>query len=446
MMNSTSKLSCSALAILLPVSVMAQGRPLELSLKSAIDIALAPEGNVRIQLAERSIRQAEARSAEARSALLPSIDASVSEQNLTRNLRAFGIELESPIPGLQIPALAGPFNVFDARASGTQTVFNFSSIRRYQASRASVGAASADSDATQNQVAHQVAVLYFTALRAQARVEAEEANVKLAQSLVELAVHQKAAGTGTGIEVTRAEVQLANELQSLLVAENERRQAQLQLLKAMGVRLDTPLRFAHKLSYTPTEELTPESALAIALESRADLRAQQKREESARLTHSGSKMERLPSVSAFGDYGSIGTGLSSAIPTRTYGLSVRVPLFDGGRLEARRSESRSQYEQERIRTADLRQQIELEIRLSLDSLHSAEQQVKVAEEGLAQVQQELEQAQRRYRAGVADGLEVTDAQTRLARARDNHIAALSLYNQARVNLGQAMGTIQKMVD
>ncbi len=72
----------------------------------------------------------------------------------------------------------------------------------------------------------------------------------------------------------------------------------------------------------------------------------------------------------------------------------------------------------------MKQQIDLEIRLALDSLHSAEEQVQVAREGLAQAQDELDRAQRRYQAGVASSLEVTDAQTRLARARDNHIAAL----------------------
>jgi outer membrane protein TolC len=58
----------------------------------------------------------------------------------------------------------------------------------------------------------------------------------------------------------------------------------------------------------------------------------------------------------------------------------------------------------------------------------------------------VEQAQRRYKAGVSSSLEVTDAQTRLARARDNRIAALFLYNRARLDLWQAMGKIRQMVD
>ena len=65
--------------------------------------------------------------------------------------------------------------------------------------------------------------------------------------------------------------------------------------------------------------------------------------------------------------------------------------------------------------------------------------VKVAQEGLELSENELAQARRRYAAGVANSVEVTDAQTRLERARDNQTAALYNYNLARIDLAQAMG-------
>ena len=58
---------------------------------------------------------------------------------------------------------------------------------------------------------------------------------------------------------------------------------------------------------------------------------------------------------------------------------------------------------------------------------------------------ELNQARRRYDAGVTTSLEVTDAQTRLERARDNRIAALFNHNLARIDLGQATGAIRRMI-
>ena len=59
----------------------------------------------------------------------------------------------------------------------------------------------------------------------QADVETEQANVDLAQALLKQAEDLKAAGTGTGIEVTRARVQLSNERQRLLVVTDARRRA-----------------------------------------------------------------------------------------------------------------------------------------------------------------------------------------------------------------------------
>jgi outer membrane protein TolC len=72
--------------------------------------------------------------------------------------------------------------------------------------------------------------------------------------------------------------------------------------------------------------------------------------------------------------------------------------------------------------------------------------VSVAREGLQLAEAELEQARRRYSNGVASSLEVTQAQTELARARDNLVFALFHHFQARIDLGQAIGTLRKEID
>ncbi|MBZ5727196.1 MAG: TolC family protein [Acidobacteriia bacterium] len=419
--------------------------PLPLSFARAVEIATSPEGSAKVQLAEEALRQAQGRRAESRAALLPNLDAAFTDQDLTRNLAAQGINIAVPIPNFHFPTFVGPFTTIDARVSASQSVFDFSSIRRYQASQAGVSAAKSDIAGTAEQVAAQVARAYLGALRADADVETAQANVTLSQAVLAQAESQKRAGTGTGIEITRANVQLANDRQRLLVAGNARRSAHLQLLRAMGLRLDTELQLTDTLSYKPVDAVTLDQAKALAVRQRPDLQAQQDREANARISAGATRMERLPSLTAFGDYGSSGTALTNALPTRTYGISLRVPVFDGGRRDARRAESASQYRAERVRTNDLKEQIELDVRLALDALASAEDQVKVAREGLELAQNELTQARRRYQAGVTNSLEVTDAQTRLERARDNQTAALYAYNVARMDLAQAMGQVRSMV-
>ena len=333
----------------------------------------------------------------------------------------------------------------DARVSGSQSVFDFATIRKYQASKVGVSAAKSEVDSAQEQVAAQVARAYLAAVKADADVDTAEANITLSEAVLKQSENQKEAGTGTGIEITRAKVLLANDRQRLLVAQNARHTARLQLLRAMSMRLDTELTLTDRLQYLPVDAVTMEEAQAQALKQRPDLQAQKERESTARLSANATRLERLPSVAAFGDYGANGSSLDHALPTRTIGIQLRVPIFDGGRRDARREESASQYRSEEVRTRDLKQQIELDIRLALDSLKSAEAQVAVSKEGLELAENELTQARRRYDAGVAISVEVTDAQTRLERARDNQTAALYGYNVARIDLAQAMGKVRSLV-
>ncbi len=425
-----------------------ENSPLTLSLERAVEIALSTEGNARIQLSGEALKQAKSQSAQARAALLPDVSSYLNYRDQTVNLKAFGLQFQIPtVPGFSFsfPALVGPYNVMDARLSGTQSIFDFSSIRRFQASRAGVSAAKSELDSAEEQVAAAVARGYLAAIRADADVETARANVTLSRALLSQAENQKSAGTGTGIEITRAQVQLANDEQRLLVAENARRSSHLQLLRVMNLQLDVDLDLTDKLGYKPLDPVTLEEARAQAFEQRPDFKAQKERELSARLSAGAAKMERLPSLSAFGEYGAIGQGFDNSLPTRTYGILLKLPIFDGGRRDARRAESASQYRAEMVRTHDLKEQIELDVRLALDALRSAEQQVQVAQNGLQLSENELAQAQRRYQSGVAFGLEVTDAQTRLERARDNKIEALYNYNVAHIDLERAMGRVRRAV-
>lgn len=423
-----------------------QRGPLRLTLKRAVELALSPEGNAKIQIATEVVKQSRAHSAEARSALLPNVQASVGDEDTMRSLSELGLQaLHLPF-ALKIPSTVGPYTVMDVRATATQSVFNFSSIRRLQAAHARVGAAKSEEKFTEDQVASQVAYAYLGALRARTDLETVQADVALAEALLKQTQNQKSAGTGTGLDVTRARVQLSAENQRRLIAENQLRRATLQLRRAVGLNLDTELELMDRLTYIPVDAITIEKAKETAFQSRSDFESQTEKEKAARLSSSAAKMERLPSVTSFADYGTIGPGLyTSLLPTRTYGIAMQIPIFDGGRLEAHRAVAQSVAREEAVRSNDLREEIELEIRLALDGLESADEQIKVAGEGLALAESELTQARRRYDAGVSNSLEVTDAQTRLERARDNRVLALYNYNVARFDLGQAMGTIRSMI-
>lgn len=414
--------------------------PIPLSLKRAVEIALAPNGSARAALAQEAIDQAAQRVTEAKSAFLPSLDAAITDHRQTSDLQAYGFNFKFPIPGFSLPTIVGPFNVLDTRATVQQSVLNVGDIRKYQAAKATLASVKFDNDATRNSVADEVARAYLACLRSQADRDTAQANVELSTALLQLAQHQKTAGTGTGIDVTRAEVQLANDRQRLIHATNDRTRTILQLLKAIGLPLSSPIEFTDKLTYKPIDTAAAESLLAQA-RNRPELKTQQQREEAARLTYGAVKSERLPTLGASADYGAIGSDVTGARGTYTLGVSLKVPVFDGFRRGARREESFSQFRQEQIRTRDLAQQIELQVRVALESLRSAVAEVDAARDGLALAESELAQARRRFEAGVAPSEEVTDAETRLQRARDNQVNALYDHNAARLDLATATGTI-----
>src|SRR5437867_7995489 len=206
----------SLLLLLIPVLSLAESsatvrRSLKLNLRRAVELATSSEANAHIQTAGENVRQAESRSTQARATLLPGFDARLGQQNFTRNLAALGIP--SYIGGQQIPRLVGPLNVFGARLTATQTILDVSAIRRFQASRIGVRTAESEQRNVREQVTVRVAKAYLTALRADAELDAIKANAVLAKALLGQAENQNAAGTGTGIEIVRAKVQLANECQ-----------------------------------------------------------------------------------------------------------------------------------------------------------------------------------------------------------------------------------------
>ena len=425
----------------LALSLAAETLPL--SLPKAIELATAANGNLRLQITRETIAQAEARRRFALGAFLPNIDGSISASSQTRNLSAFGFRAASGSP-FSIPSFVGPFTVADYRATASQSILDLAAIERYRASKMQIEAVNADVRNALELTVQQVARSYVQVLRAEAALDTARANVELANRLVQLADSQKRAGTGTGIDVTRGRVQLQNEKQRQIVAANDRERATLELKRAIGIDLAQEIEVTDKMNDGSEPGVKPEAAIQSAHSQRPDLLAQQQRQGVAQMNLKSIGSERFPTLGASGDYGVIGDG-SSMLPTRSVGVGVRVSIFDGGRREARIAESGVALRQERLRADDLKKQIELEVRVALNNLESARTQIDAAKLGLDLAESELAQAQRRTEAGVASSVELTDAQTRLTRARDNSLSALYLYNLARIDVAAASGAMQQAV-
>lgn len=416
---------------------------LRLSLHDAIEAAL--DNNPKVRMLKEQIQTAQGIADTSRGALLPNLSGFVNQRNQTVNLATFGIPSDKlGLLGLGAGGVTAPFNVFDARATVVQNLFSLSLIQRWQAARTGVAVASLEAEVTRRDTMATVALLYMEALRAEAAVKAGEANVELGQRLLKLAQDRKKAGVATGLDVTREQVHLENEKQRLLVAQSDRDGSKLNLIRVLGIDFDIRLTLTDELKLVEIEGRHAHEILASARENRVELKAQATREKLAALSLSSITSERLPSLNFNGDYGWIGLKADDAIGTRTVGVTLSVPILDGGQREGRISEGRSKVRQESIRMKDVSDQVTLEVRNALITLVSSRQQVSVAEEGLKLAHKELEQAQDRFAAGVANNIEVTNAQTSVARARDNVIEALFRFNASRVNLARAEGQLETL--
>jgi outer membrane protein TolC len=124
---------------------------------------------------------------------------------------------------------------------------------------------------------------------------------------------------------------------------------------------------------------------------------------------------------------------------------VHVPVFEGGRVTARKIETGSELRQREAELADFRGRIELEVRTALLDLHAADQQVQAARINQQLAGEQLTQARDRFAAGVSGNLEVTQAQEAVATASETHIAALYSHNLAKASLARALGIAESAV-
>jgi outer membrane protein TolC len=404
---------------------------LALTLKDAIGRGL--RSNLGAILGASAVEGAEAARRAATADLLPQLRAGVSEARLKINLEAFGLTL----PG--VPPLVGPFNVFDARAYLQQSVLDLHALHRRHAASDSLEAARQDERGARDLVVLACGQLYLQALAGEARIAATRAQLETADSLLGLARDRRASGLLAGIDVLRADVQGQAQRQRLIVAEQEAAKQKLALARAIGLPLGQRFRLADPMPFAPAPAMTAEEAVARAWRERPDLKAAAARVLAAEEARKAAQGEGLPSLGVSADYGAIGNTVSGALVTYTLAAGLRVPVFEGGRVQARVREAEARAAEARARSEDLRARVYYEVQSVLLDLRAAEQRAQVAEGALALARQQLEQSRDRFSAGVADNLELVQAQEALASAEESRIASLYAHNLARFSLARALG-------
>ena len=377
-----------------------------------------------------------------RSLLLPQADLRAADSANRVNLQAeFGGK--PLVPGFAFPGHIGPYQIFSAGPTFGSPIIDLSLRRRYQASRENVNASEADSLSTREQVILLVVSQYIGSLRAVANVEASRSRVDLAQALYDQAADLQKNGVGTGIDTLRANVELQNEKQVLIEAENDRDASLFGLNKLLNLDPRQKIELADSLSFFEAPQPDVDTSIDQALAGREEWKAIQSREKVTKLEKQSAQYERLPTLRADGNWFYLGTKIDNGIPTYQYQASFDVPLFTSGRIKAEVTKSDLELQKLEQQKDDLRNQIALDVKTSLLNLQSARNEVQVANLGVELAKQEVDQARDRFQAGVANNIEVISAQDSLSRANDNQIAALYRFNQARADYARAIGQMER---
>jgi outer membrane protein TolC len=215
------------------------------------------------------------------------------------------------------------------------------------------------------------------------------------------------------------------------------------LSKLLNLDPRQKIELADTLSFFETPQPEVDASIDLALSSRQEWKAIEAQEKSARFEKRASEYERLPSLRFDGNWAYFGTESTNSIPTYQYQATVSVPLVTSGRIKAEVAKADLELQKVEQQKQDLRNQIALDVKTALLNLDSARNEVRVANLGIQLARDEVDQARDRFKAGVANNIEVISAQDSLSRANDNQIAALYRFNQARADFARAIGEMER---
>jgi len=398
------------------------------------------KANLAVISGEQDSRIAEADRLRDRSELFPKINGQLSTMSQQVNLAAYGF---TGFPG--ISQVIGPFSLFDARASLSQSIVDLQRTHNIKESEENLKAVALGNDSTREMVVLTVMDLYFRSVSSASRVSAVEAQVSSAEALNTRAADLKAAGVVPSIDVLRSQVELQTAQQRLIQARNDFSREKLNLARAIGLPLAQEFSLANGLPGDAFADAGIQELIESAYANRPELKAAGARLRGAGEALKAAKAENLPTVRVDANYGVIGPRPNDSHGTYAVAGGVQFPIFNS-KSKNDVIEKEALLKQRQAQIDSLHGRIELEVRGALLELQSTEQQYKVAQSARELVRQQLDQAQDRFAAGVANNLEVVQAQEAVALADENIIRSLYGLNAARAVLAHATGVTEKSVE
>lgn len=468
-------IACGALLLTAPAAAQQPADSAAVSLEQAIEIAVGRSEEVR--LAQSQVRLAEAQVGAARSAALPQLDARLAytrtfaspfasggftlpdslrfEPDSTASLaeRVSYLERNAPLAGLAgLGSLFGnlPFgqeNAYTAVLSGSQPLYAGGRVgAAMRIAREYLDAARLNLQEQTADIELQVRAAYYRARLATELVGISQAALDQAERFLRSERLRRSAGTGSELDVLRAQVSVANLQPQLIEATNAADVATLDLKRLIDIPLAQPVRLTSSLD-VPTSIAAIDSTIAVTqvLSRRAAVAAQERqvaiRDAQVRLARSG----YLPSVNLSFNYG------KQLFPSEIFRfnedwrsdasatVSVSVPIFNGWRTRSEVAQAQVAADQERLRLSQLRETVAVSYQRALGERERARSSIQARQLTVQQAQRVHDLTVLRYEQGLASQLEVSEARLSLLQARTNLAQAVADFYLANANLSRAIG-------
>lgn len=410
------------------------------TLDALVDEAL--RDNLDIAEAAARVEQAAAQARIARSALLPSLDATLGSSYS-----------DSPLSGSAFGGLAGGAAPTRLQAEGYSATLGasyeidlFGRARNdLLAARADAGAAEFDYRAVQLAAAAQAIGTYFEIVDTRRQIELTLLTADVLADRVARTEDRYRSGLAESFELYQVRQDLRTTQASLPVRESALAAAQGRLAVLLGdypeqldARLSGALR--PRLVFDPVPAGLPSELLA----QRPDVSAAWQRLEAARLRIGARRAERFPAIRLTGSLGGQGGDPGEALDFGSnWALSltsgITAPIFDAGRISAQIKAARASYDASAVAYARAVLNAYREATVAIADYEEQRQRYGLILAQLSDAEATLDLQARRYRAGVGSYVAYLDALRATYQLQSGLSAAARDVALARLGVHRALG-------
>jgi len=286
-----------------------------------------------------------------------------------------------------------------------------------------------------------VAVAYYNCLMARKNLDIADANLQRLQKHRDAAEQRLKIGEVTKTALLRAEGELSGAKSESLQAQNSLELALAVLASNAGIRVP------YTLSEVPAAEeeikdlpLFQQQAFAA----RADLKSLDVQKQIAADQIRIAEGASWPSLSIFGVYA--GTDQSPAASNLNResiyaGIALNFPFFDGGLRKADVSEAKSRERQAALQVEEMKKGIDIEVRSVYLDVVTQKGILRFLNDQLLFARDNYRAVERQFNFGLANSLDVMDANTLLVSAERKVASAIYNYQLSLLRMKKATGTL-----